>query len=249
MKPKWQPVRALVFAAFLASGTPALASPILIDTPPPSDPSSPWHSLAGDPIITFAFKTSWDGIAWADDQRAAVYDALDTLDDVLPANTFVESADFTLRWAGADFFKDYRDATHSQPGWDLTNPLAVAYKHGNGPWDQSKYPNNEIYFNTKYPWSYSLAGVEAGKYDFWSIVLHEVIHMLACDNHAAHPDEVMYSYFDKGERRYLQESDYDILRDAGYDVPEPTALILLAGGLAVMWARWRDGGPFTHTNC
>lgn len=223
---------------------------IVIDTPPPAfdDPPSPWQSLAGDAVITYTFKTSWDGIAWTAEQMDAARDGIQAVDAVLPLQSFQETGDFTLRWAGADFFKDWRDGgAYNHPGWDLTNPLAVSYKHDNGPWKglkdgsgNERYPNNEIYFNTAYPWSYSLLGPEAGKYDFWTVLLHEVIHMLACDAHATHEDEVMYETISPGERKTLKESDLDILRTAGYTVvPEPASwlVVVVAMGLVVCGRR------------
>lgn len=178
-------------------------------------------------------------------RRNIAYDAIDQMDAVLPDQTFEESADFTMRWAGADFFKNWRDGgAYSHPGWDLSNALAVAYKHDNGPWDPNKYPNNEIYFNTGVPWSYSIFDVEAGKYDFWTILLHEIIHMLACDAHATHPDEVMYESIGLGQRKFLKLSDLDILIGSGYSVtpgtirsgpvPEPPGMLILASGLILL---------------
>lgn len=134
---------------FLASCGSVRAATLIDTTPPPfNDPPSPWVSLADQSVITYAFKTSWDGIVWSQEQKSFIYDAINQIDDVLTNQVFVESGDFTLRWAGSDFFRDWRDATHPQDGWNLTGTLAVAYKHNNGPWDPIKYPNNEIYFNT-----------------------------------------------------------------------------------------------------
>lgn len=92
------------------------------------------------------------------------------LDAGLLDQTFVESGDFTLRWAGSDFFKDWRDGgSYTASGWNMGQrgdtydaPLAVACKHDNGSWkglkneagDQERYPNNEIYFNQRHPRSF-----------------------------------------------------------------------------------------------
>jgi hypothetical protein len=223
----------------------AAAAPIPIDpplpAPGPGDPPSPWHSLASQQTITFAFMTSWDGITWSEMIKTTALAAIADLDNqALPYHSLAEgNTDFTLRWAGADFFRDWRDdGAYTDPGWDLTNPLAVAYKHNNGPWDHGKYPNNEIYFNTGYDWSYSLFSVDPAKYDFWTVLQHEIIHMLACDAHAIHPDEIMYPTIDKGIRRYIQESDKDILRDSGY-TPEPGTIAYVVIGLVLLAANRR----------
>jgi len=214
---------------------------IMIDNPPPAFPvpPSPWHTLANEPVITYTFKTSWDGIGWTQEKKAVVYDAISYLDRCLPNQVFEESGDFTIRWAGSDFFKDWRDSgQYSAAGWDLTGALAVAYKHGNGPWDPVKYPNNEIYFNTCPPWSFSLFGVDPNGYDYWTVLLHEIIHMLACDAHAVHPEEVMYPSIGKGQRKSIQQTDLDILMNSGYTttapppiIPEPGTIILIGGAL------------------
>jgi hypothetical protein len=226
--------------AILLLGIPLSAEPILIDDPPPSqlagDPPSPWHSLAGQPIITFALMTSWDGIIWSGEMTQAALDSISYLDqDGLPYNSLAQgNTDFTMRWGGTDFFKDWRSAgKYSAAGWNLTNALAVAYKHNNGPWDPVKYPNNEIYFNTGYTWSFGLSSVDPNGYDFWTVLQHEVIHMLACDSHAVHDDEVMYPTVAKGVRKYLQDSDKKILSDAGYS-PEPGTLGLAASALVLL---------------
>lgn len=218
-------------------GASAQAAPILIDPTPPAfdDPPSPWQSLSGETTITYAFKTSWDGITWTDGQKAAAYDAIGQLDSILPDQTFVESGDFTVRWAGSDLFKNWRDTgQYSHEGWDLTGSLAIAYKHNNAPWDHGDYPNNEIYFNTTQPWSFDLLSVDSNGYDFWTVMLHEAIHMLASDAHATDSDEVMYPYVSKGERKGLKESDAEILRTAGYNVshlPEPSTIAIICIGL------------------
>lgn len=230
------------FAALLV--VTATAGAAVIDVPPPAfdNPPSPWVSQWDQPVISYAFKTSWDGITWTEDQKAVVRGAIAELDAAMPNQVFQETGDFTLRFAGSDFFRDWRDSgQYNDPGWDLSTPLAVAYKHNNGPWDPAKYPNNEIYINTAYPWSYSLTGVEPGRFDFWSVILHEAIHMLACDAHATHSNEVMFATISPGERKYLQESDYDILRAAGYTIPEPAGMVILATAVGLL-VRRREAG-------
>jgi hypothetical protein len=215
----------------------AIANPISIDPPLPAGPvasgGDPWHSLASQPVITYVF----DGdIAWLPEQKAASYAAIQALDAILPLNAFEEEGDFSIRWAGAGFFTDWTNGgAYSDPGWNITDALAVAYKHNNGPWDPGTYPNNEIYFNTKYSWSFSILSVAPDKYDFWSVLLHEIIHMLSCDTHATHENEVMYATIGVGQRKYLQDSDYDILRRAGYTlIPEPAPLALCVSAIALL---------------
>ena len=91
---------------------------------------------------------------------------------------------------------------------------------------KEKYPNNEIYINITQPFHFDAATPPpADKYDFLTVALHEMIHMLACDAHATHENEVMYETLGKGQRKMLQESDKQILRNAGYNVvPEPGGL-------------------------
>jgi hypothetical protein len=222
---------AAILAAFFACF--AVAAPISIDPPLPGSPDSPWRSLANQAVISYVF----DGpISWTDMEKLAAYSAFQTLDDVLPDNTFKEEGDFSIRWADSGFFKNWTSpGQYSDPGWNLTNALAVAYKHNNGPWDPATYPNNEIYFNTNYAWSFSILSVGPNQYDFWSVLLHEIIHMLSCDTHATHEDEVMYATIDVGQRKYLQDSDYQILRNAGYTViPEPSPLALCLSAVALL---------------
>lgn len=268
-------------AAIIVLGCPAACqdSGTLIDNPLPrfDDPPSPWASLADQPILTFAFKTSWDGIGWTEEQKNSVRDAFACLDFCLPNQIFEESGDFTLRWAGQEFFKDWRGTFegYDHPGWNMggekftdTNgngrwdagegfvddngdgkyngpPLAVAYKHGNGPWDQDQFPNNEIYFNSAYDWHFGLAAPPADKYDFWTVAMHESIHMLACDSHAIHDNEVMYPYIGKGERKLPKWSDLEILTGSGFvtgpppnqwpnPIPEPSSACLFALGSGIV---------------
>lgn len=241
-------LKATLFSTALLGLTgPASAVPVDIDVPPPAftDPPSPWTSLSDQAVITYGFKTSWDGIGWTDQQKYFAYDALHQMDDILPDQQFVESGDFTIRWAGSDFFKDWRDQNkYTAPGWNLSNALAVSYKHNNGPWDASKYPNNEIYFNSGYKWSYQILGVDPDGYDFWTVMQHEIIHMLASDPHALGVDEVMYKEIDKGQRKYLQPSDLQLLTGTGYStnpaairtgpLPEPGLLLMIFTGLILM---------------
>jgi hypothetical protein len=189
------------------------------------------------------------------DQKAVVYDVLQYLDFALLDQEFVESGDFTLRWGGADFFKDWRGPGFMEPGWDMRSALAVSYKHDNGPWKNepgNPFPNNEIYFNRAYSWSFDLLGPPADKYDFWTVAMHEAIHMLACDNHAEHEDEVMFESIGIGVRKYPKLSDVDILLAAGYNVdparlvpavPEPATIVLVSlGGAVLAYRRRRRGG-------
>lgn len=251
----------------------AQVNPTLIDTTPPpfDDPPSPWQSLSDQSVITYTFNTSWDGIVWSQVQKQFMYDAINQIDDILTDQVFIElepspdtlsfseSSGFTMRWAGSDLFQDWRDdGRYSSDGWNLgvrpngTRPLAIAYKHNNAPWDHTRYPNNEIYFNSfdicdkpsdpnfaNCPWSFDIFGVQAGKYDFWTVALHEIIHMLASDQHASDPDEVMYPSINRGQRKYPKLSDLEILIGQGYStdpsqirtgpvpVPEPTSTLSL----------------------
>jgi len=242
IRDRYTPVLIAVILAAVAFATPIQIDPPL-PAPGPGDPASPWHSYASQPVITFAFMTSWDGLMWSDVMKTSALAAIGDLDDqALPYHTITEgNTDFTMRWAGADFFKDWRPENGStNPGWDLGPKadgsfiLAVAYKHNNGPWDHSRYPNNEIYFNSSAPWSFNPFSVDPNSWDFWTVLQHEVIHMLACDDHAGHADEVMYATVDIGIRKYLQESDKEILRKAGY-IPEPgTAGLFVIGVLLIL---------------
>ena len=160
--------------------------------------------------------------------------------------------DFTLRWAGADFFKNWGNAPVHGGGTinlDLSSGIAFAAKDiFTPPWDTGRYPMNEIYFNNQLNWHYNPItnpdegdpGIEAdGEFDFWSILLHEVIHMMSVNTHAADPEEVMYGNFSDGERRWeIKDSDKQLLKGAGYDlkatIPEPATYYLFLGGLLLL---------------
>lgn len=224
------------------------------------DPGFP-ESAPSQPLslpIPYSFRTSWDGITWTEEQKTSTRDAISYLETFfIDQPAFFEEAspdDFTLRWAGSDFFMDHGTGTFLgfPLDLDLSNSLAFAAKPGieNPPWDTMQYPLNEIYFNTKYQWHYNpFTPPEEGdpnddtdgEFDFWSVLLHEVIHMLSVNTHASDSDEVMFPDISDGEQRYqLKQSDIDLLKDAGYDVslkaspriPEPTSTLgLLSLGI------------------
>jgi hypothetical protein len=258
-------IAAGVVAAGMWAG-PAEAALIDVPLPPFADPPSPWFSRASQPVVTFQFMTSWDGIVWTQAQKDSFIAGASEIDNELPLNTIVVQSpteraipDFTARWAGADFFKNWRNTgSYSHPGWAMGSepytdsnangrwdpgepftdengngsyneaPLAVAYKHNNGPWDRSKFPNNEIYVNSAYPWSFDPNTVDPNSFDLRSVLMHEIMHMLACDDHASHENEVMYESIGKGVRKTIQDSDRAYLRGAGYTViPEPSAAFLM----------------------
>lgn len=230
---------------------------ILID---PQFPIGGTSSPLPMPIL-YQFHTSWDGIAWTEEQKESARGALAYLGGFFAVpSAFAEEAspdDFSIRWAGADFFKDHGE----HGGWDLDfdGALAVAAKTQIGtdaPWDKNKYPLGEIYFNTKYRWHFNPftdpdegksddptdpSSYTDGEFDFWSILLHETIHMLCVNKHAEHSNEVMYPTFSDGERRWtIQESDKQLLREAGYPiVPVPDAAGLVLLGLGVLLSHRR----------
>jgi hypothetical protein len=169
--------------------------------------------------------------------------------------------DVTLRWAGGDFFKDWTAANPGFfQGWTeaqkkpyrMQNYFGLAVKPDpsrpvNLPWDTQKYPVNEIYFNTQEAWNYNPFIVDEFALDFWSILLHEMIHMMSVGKHAVHRDEVMYAEIEYGERKWeLKQSDLDLLKDAGYQVssyplpisaiPLPAPALLLISALASLAA-------------
>lgn len=124
--------------------------------------------------------------------------------------------------------------------WNYSDALAFAVKprpDNSTPWDQRTYPYNEVYFNTKYDWHYNPLtnpaegdpdNDEDGEFDFWSVLLHETIHMMCVDGHAEHSDEVMYAYISDGQRKWeLKESDKEMLRKAGYSIPDASTPTLL----------------------
>lgn len=225
----------------------------------PIDPEFPAVQDAPLPMpIYYEFRTSWDGIQWTEEQKESVRGALEYLGSFFTAETPFEELDtpddFSIRWAGADFFKD------QGPGWTIggqpldsnwKDALAVAFKSTVQPpagFDETKYPKGEIYFNTQYNWHYNpftppeeglpddpnnKASYTDGEFDFWSILLHETIHMMCVEEHAVHENEVMFGSISDGEQKYIiRDSDKDLLRDAGYPIiPEPGSLLTLGGGL------------------
>ena len=81
------------------------------------------YSATRDLPVSYQFQTSWDGIVWTEEEKDSARAALDFLSGYfLAPSVFVEvlssatpvlltpagkPADFTLRWAGNDFFKDW----------------------------------------------------------------------------------------------------------------------------------------------
>ena len=215
-----------------------------------------WPTLPPEPL-TLPIPYTFDGGGWTTDQKDSGRAALSYLGSWFVGQpAFVEEAspsDFSIRWGDAGFFKDW--GMHGV--WDLNfaGALAVAAKPAigaNAPWDQKVYPLGEIYFNPAYRWHFNPftkpeegdpAKHTDGEFDFWSILLHETIHMLSVNQHAAHSDEIMFATFSDGEQRWaLKESDRKLLIGGGYDIrsipiPEPGTLSLLGLGVAGLLLR------------
>lgn len=204
---------------------------------------SPGGSVGPLPLpVSYRFMTSWDGVQWSSEQMTSTRGGMANLnayfEDQPAIREFEAAQDFTMRWAGPDFFKDQGTwkLNGNDINMDLTGALAVATKRGlTAPpgWDSEKYPLNEIYFNSAYAWSFDpFTNPSAGQYDFWSILLHETIHMLCVNHHATNSNSVMYATFSSGERRWtLTEEDKQMLREAGYKiVPAPGTIALVAFG-------------------
>ena len=225
----------------------------------PIDPS--WPTLSPAPL-TLPIPYTFDGGGWTDEQKESGRAALSYFGSWFVGQpAFKEEAspsDFSIHWGDAEFFKDWG----VQGGWnlDFSGALAVAAKSAigkNAPWDTSKYPLGEIYFNPAYRWHFNPftapdegdpANHTDGEFDFWSILLHETIHMMSVNTHAIHSDEVMFATFSDGERRWaIQESDRQLLIDGGYDIrttpmPEPSTLALLSMGAVILLARRKNRG-------
>lgn len=218
----------------------------------PIDPGVP---LGGYPPATlplpvyYEFRTSWDGIAWSEDQKNSARSAISYLGGFfVDQPAFTEQStpdDFSLRWAGADLFKDW--GMYGGNSWDYSTALAFAVKprpDNSTPWSQALYPYNEIYFNSTYKWHFNPFTPPAegdpandidGEFDFWSILLHETIHMLSVQGHAPHSDEVMYESISDGQRKWeLKASDKQMLRQAGYNIPEPSSVLLVVAGVIAL---------------
>lgn len=238
----------------------AAAAPLQADISIDPDFSAGGASAPLPLPVTYTFMTSWDGIQWTAEQKDSARLAFDYLESFFvtqPALVELPGPDdFTIRWAGPDFFKDQGTWTlNGQPiNMNLTGALAVATKKGLVPpvgWDLEKYPMNEVYFNEQYKWHYNPLtdpdegdpGVDTdGEFDFWSVLLHEGIHMYCVNYHSTDPTAVMYKSLSDGERRWtLTEADRKLLRDAGYSmVPVPPAVFLGALGLGLVgWLKRR----------
>lgn len=239
----------MAFLAFLSlTALTSQAQPINID--PDFSPGGNTEPL---PLpVSYRFMTSWDGVQWNPNQmtttRAGMANLNEYFQDQPAIREFEAAQDFTMRWAGPDFFKNQGTwkLNGNDINMDLTGALAVATKRGlTAPpgWDSEKYPLNEIYFNSSYAWNFDTsANPPAGQYDFVSVLLHEVIHMLCVNYHATNSNSVMYATFGTGERRTtLTEEDKQLLRNAGYKiVPAPGTVALLAFGcIAVVRGRGR----------
>ncbi|MBB1075728.1 PEP-CTERM sorting domain-containing protein [Rhodoferax sp. 4810] len=240
-------------ATLLVTSLPVLADVI------PIDPS--WPALSPAPL-TLPIPFTFDGGGWTDAQKESGRAALSYLGSWFVGQpAFKEEAspsDFSIHWGDAGFFQDW--GVHG--GWDLnfSGALAIAAKSAigeNAPWDKNKYPLGEIYFNPAYRWHFNPftapdegdpANPTDGEFDFWSILLHETIHMLSVNTHAIHSDEVMFAMFSDGERRWtIQESDRQLLIGAGYDIratpmPEPGTLALVSMAAVILLARRKRHG-------
>lgn len=87
--------------------------------------------------VTYTFMTSWDGIQWTTEQKESTREAMTYLNSLFVSQPAIvelpePAGGQTLRWGGADFFKDQGTWTlngHDIP-MDLTDAIAVATKKG-----------------------------------------------------------------------------------------------------------------------
>jgi hypothetical protein len=227
----------VTLTCFGGSASSQTADEIPIDPGFPPVPSQPF-SLP----ISYKFNTSFDGIEWTEEEKLAVRQDINYLGSFFEQQpAFVEEyPDITLRWAGDDFFSNWGKVPVDgfQLDLNLTGALGFAAKPIFTPpaeW-KDKYPLGEIYFNKNKKWHFDQNNLPANdEYDFSTVVLHELIHMLSVNTHSDDKTEVMYKGLKPGEtRRVIQQSDKDLLKKAGYDLriaPEPSStLSLLALG-------------------
>lgn len=244
MKKKNKLIAFLLLTVFQIILTGQVANAIQID---PGVPPGGYPPETLPLPVYYEFRTSWDNIEWTLEQKESARNAFNYLGDFfiqqLAFQELSSPDDFTIRWAGNDLFRDW--GQYSSEEWDYSTALAMAVKprpDNSTPWSQTTYPYNEIYINSTYNWHYNPFTDPAegdptkdddGEFDFWSVLLHETIHMLCVDEHAPHKDEVMYAYLSDGERKWqLKDSDLQLLRKAGYNVvPEPTTLFLFCSAL------------------
>lgn len=155
---------------------------------------------------------------------------------------------FTLRWAGGDFFRDWPatdpeffEGTGEQERkkFDFSDHFALTYKGDSEspprvPWPHAHYPINEIYFNTGEVWGFNPFFVDEFKLDFWTVLMHEVVHMMSVEQHSDNPDDLMYREIEYGQRKWPRAGDRALLRNAGYAmIPLPASGMLLLSVLAL----------------
>lgn len=228
----------------------------------PIDPGVPPGGYTGmGPLslpIPFEFRTS--DRPWTEAEKDSAIGALSYLGSFFvsqPAFQHLDTPeDFSLRWAGEEVFGNHSTKPgFNHPDWDLRDALAIAVKPRDPntlPWNEETHPQNEVYFNIAFNWHFNpLTNPPEGDpnddtdgyFDFWSILIHEAIHMLCVDKHSTDPGSVMYPSYSDGERKWeLKDSDLRLLREAGYEVvPEPMTIALVAFGSATVAAVKRRG--------
>jgi hypothetical protein len=253
----------LFVVATLFSASAAVAIPIDTDFFPSEVPLYPL-TPPDSPTAYFKFV---DNRAWTEKEKAIVREAIREWDVVICNRTnFIETTgdvwDVSLRWAGAELFKDW-SSTPGYEKWKLTTALGMWTDNLTPPWDVTKYPVKEIYLNSQYfdPAFDKINGatwysddnptndeIFTG-YDLLTVAKHEFGHFLGIrgdwGQQTTPPpgktaDEVMWGRESPGVRKHLKPSDLAELKALGYHVvPEPStfALFFLGIGAAALLKR------------
>jgi hypothetical protein len=200
-----------------------------------------------------------DSRPWTEKERNIIKEAFREWDVwICNEQTFYETTgdvwDVSLRWAGDELFKDW-SSTPGYENWKLTTALGMWTDKLSPPWDVTKYPVKEIYFNSQY-FDSAFDKINGATwyiddnptnneiftgYDFLTVAKHEIGHFLGIrgdwGQQTTPPpgktaDEVMWGRESPGVRKDLRSSDLAELKALGYHVvPEPSTLILLGSGL------------------